>query len=128
MSSSLQLIDKQTGTVKNLAPQGILSYININKRKISSQKASSTEKKMTKSPIENQENLRKGGVHETKVVFNTEEHYHKVSNPKSKVCKFYNSAESMGVIEALEKLGYIIKTYLIYLVKISNLNQCFWLN
>ena len=44
MPPSPQVIAKQTGNVKNSAPQGILRYININKRKISPQKAYSTEK------------------------------------------------------------------------------------
>ena len=45
MSSSPQVIAKQTDTVKNSVVQGILRYINIKKRKISPQKASNTEKK-----------------------------------------------------------------------------------
>ena len=38
MSSSPEVIAKQTGTVENSASQGILRYININKRKIIPQK------------------------------------------------------------------------------------------
>ena len=45
MSSSSQLIAKQIGTIKNSAPQGILRYSNIDKRKINPQKAYCTEKK-----------------------------------------------------------------------------------
>ena len=45
VSSSFQIIAKQIGTVKNSAAQDILRYININKRKISPQKAYNTEKK-----------------------------------------------------------------------------------
>ena len=45
ISSSPQLIAKQIGTVKNSAPHGIFRYINVNKRKISPQKAYSIEKK-----------------------------------------------------------------------------------
>ena len=45
MSSSPQLLAKQTGSIKNSVQQGILRYININKRKISPQKAYNTEKK-----------------------------------------------------------------------------------
>ena len=44
MSSSLQVIAKKNGTVKNSAAQGIIKYININKRKICPQKAYNTEK------------------------------------------------------------------------------------
>ena len=44
MSSSPQVMAKQTGTVKNSAAQGMLRYININKRKMSPQKAYNTEK------------------------------------------------------------------------------------
>ena len=46
MSSPSQLITKQTGTVKYSSPQYTLyQYTNINKGKISPQKAYSTEKK-----------------------------------------------------------------------------------
>ena len=46
MSSSPHVIAKETGNVKNSAQKSILRYININKRKISPQKADSTEKKV----------------------------------------------------------------------------------
>ena len=45
MSSSPQLNAKETDIVNNSAPQGKLRYINLNKRKISPQKAYSTAKK-----------------------------------------------------------------------------------
>ena len=58
MSSSPQVVAKQTGIVKNSPLQGTHRYINIKKRKSSTQKAYNTEKESKSNETDSLKNIR----------------------------------------------------------------------